>query len=158
MQSVLLLLEEGHPSSLIDQKGTKKITNKLGVGYNEVFCKSAAEMVSAVESYKRRVSTIIIGNAALVMDNAQAAGTTPVLSYSSKPVKMGALGGFVADDEKLGYMLAESVVDIMKNGKAVKDVPVKVDPNPKFYINAKSAEKIGIKVPYHILEAATVIN
>jgi putative tryptophan/tyrosine transport system substrate-binding protein len=55
------------------------------------------------------------------MDNTQAivgaSGTTPVLSYASKPVKMGALGGFAADDEKL-----------------------------------------GIKIPYYILEAATVID
>ena len=162
MKSVLLLLEKGHPSSPIDQKDTRAITQKLGIEYHDAFCKSVDDLVSAVNRYKERVSAIIIGNAALVMDNTPAivaaAGTTPVLSYSSKPVKMGALGGFAADDEKLGYMLAGSLVDVLKNHKAIKDEPVKVDPKPKFYLNAKTAEKIGIKIPYYIIEAATVID
>ena len=82
----------------------------------------------------------------------------PSLSYSSKSVKSGALGGFAADDEKLGYMLAKSVIDVLKNGRAVKDVPVKVDPEPKFFLNAKAAEKLEIEIPFNILESATVIE
>lgn len=162
MKSVLLLLEEGNPSTLIDQKETKEITKKLGIDYIEVVAKSPADLLAAVESHKGKVSTIIVGNVALAIDNTkaivEAAGKTPVLSYSSKPVNSGALGGFSADDEKLGYMLAQSVVDILKNGKAVKDVPVKVDPDPKFYVNAKTADKTGVQIPYNILEAATVIE
>ncbi|MCP4686465.1 MAG: hypothetical protein GY859_00340, partial [Desulfobacterales bacterium] len=83
---------------------------------------------------------------------------TPVFSYSSKPVKDGALGGFVADDGALGYMLAQTVVDVLIKGKAIKDAPVKVDPDPKFYVNAKSAEALGVEIPYEILEAAELIE
>ena len=79
-------------------------------------------------------------------------------SYSSKPVKAWALGGFVADDKKLGCMLAESVVAVLKNGKTIKEVAVKVDPEPKFYINAKTAEALKIDIPFTILETATVIQ
>ena len=120
------------------------------------------DTIKAVDEYKGKVSVIIIGNQALGIDNAEnivkAAGNTPVLSYSSKPVKAGALGGFVADDKKLGYMLAESVVAVLKDGKAVKEVAVKVDPEPKFYINAKTAEALKIEIPFTILETATVIQ
>ena len=162
MQSVLLLLEEGHPSSAIDQEATKNITAKLGIAYNQKYCKSPADMAAAVGEFKGKVSAIIIGNQALLFDNTEtivkAADKTPVLSYSAKSVKSGALGGFAADDEKLGYMLAKSVVDVLKNGKAVKDVPVKVDPDPKFFLNAKSAQKLEIEVPFTILESATVIE
>lgn len=162
MKSVLLLLEDGNASTLIDQKETKAVTEKLGIAYNEVIAKSPQDLLAAVESYKGKVSAIIVGNVALAIDNTkavvEAAGATPVLSYSSKPVNSGALGGFSADDEKLGYMLAESVVAILKNGKAVKDVPVKVDPDPKFYVNAKTADKTGVQIPYTILEAATIIE
>ena len=81
-----------------------------------------------------------------------------MLSYTNKPVHAGALGGFVAEDVKLGYMLAESLVDVLVKGKAIKDVPVKMDPNPKFFVNAKTAERLGVEIPYEILAAATVIE
>lgn len=162
LKSVLLLLEDGHPSSAIDSEGTSEVCKSLGIEYHEAMCKTKEDALTAVTGMKDKVSAIIIGNQALLIDNAEsivpAAGNLPVLSYSSKPVKSGALGGFVADDTKLGYMLAQSVADVLKNGKAVKDVPVKVDPKPQFFVNAKTAVRIGIEIPYQILEAATVIE
>ena len=162
LKSVLLLLEKGHPSSLIDQAGTKAVCEKRGIEYNEKLCATTEDAIAAVDQFKGKVSVIIIGNQSLNIDNAEnivkAAGNTPVLSYSSKPVKAGALGGFVADDKKLGYMLAESVVAVLKNGKAIKEVAVKVDPEPKFYINSHTAEALKIDIPFNILETATVIQ
>jgi putative ABC transport system substrate-binding protein len=162
LKSVVLLLEKGHPSSPIDQEGTKAVCKKLGIQYSEKFCSSKEETVQAVNQYKGKVSAIILGNQALLIDHAEAvvsaAGQMPVVSYSSKPVKAGALGGFVADDVKLGRMLAQSVVDVLKKGKAIKSVSVKVDPEPTFYVNAKTAENLGIEIPYSILETASVIQ
>ncbi|MCP4574758.1 MAG: hypothetical protein GY846_00520 [Deltaproteobacteria bacterium] len=162
LKSVLLLLGAGNPSAPVDQAATKAVCEKLGIKYEEKLCDTEEDAIKAVEANKGKVSVIIIGNQSLNIDNAEnivkAAGNTPVLSYSSKPVKVGALGGFVADDKKLGYMLAESVVAVLKNGKAIKAVPVKVDPEPKFYINAKTAEALKIEIPFTILESATVIQ
>ena len=162
LKSVLLLLEKGHPSSLIDQAGTKAVCEKLGIEYNEKLCVTTEDAIAAVEQLKGKVSAIIIGNQGMIIDDTgnivKAAGNTPVLAYSSKPVNAGALGGFVADDKKLGYMLAESVVAVLKNGKAIKEVAVKVDPAPKFYINARTAEALKIDIPFTILETATVIQ
>jgi len=162
MKSVLLLLGKNNPSAVVDQAGTKAVCEKLGLAYHEKLCDTPEDAIAGVNEFKGKVSVIIIGNQALHIDNAEnivkAAGTTPVLSYSSKPVSAGALGGFVADDEKLGYMLAESVVAVLKNGNSIKEVPVKVDPDPKFYINARTAETLKIEIPFAILETATVIQ
>jgi putative ABC transport system substrate-binding protein len=162
LKSVLLLLEKGHPSSLIDQEGTKAVCKKLGIRYNEKFSESSAETLATVNRYRGKVSAIVLGNQALIFDDAKnivnAAGDTPVLSYSSKPVKVGALGGFVADDTKLGHMLAYSLADVLAKGKTIKTVPVKVDPAPKFYVNANTAQRLQIEIPFHILETATVIE
>jgi len=162
LKSVLLLLEKGHPSSLIDQEGTKLVCHKLGIRYNEKFSESRAETLATVKQYRGKVSAIILGNQALIFDDAKnivaAADETPVLSYSSKPVEVGALGGFVADDTKLGYMLAYSVADVLAKGKKIKTVPVKVDPDPQFFLNANTALRLQIEIPFHIVEAATVIE
>lgn len=162
MKSVLLLLGKGNPSASVDQDGTKAVCSKMGITYNERFCANAAEAVQAVTDFKGKVSTFIIGNQAVIMDNASkivsAAGKTPVVSYSNKAVKDGALCGFVADDNKLGYMLAESVVAVLIKGKSIADVPIKVDPDPKFFLNATTAQQLGIDVPYDILSTATIIE
>lgn len=162
MKSVLLLMEGDHPSSKIDEAETREICTGLGLEYHQKTVLTGEEAAEAAKSFSGKVSAIIIGNQGLVIDNASnivaAAGKTPVFSYSSKPVKDGALGGFVADDGVLGYMLARSVADVLVKGKSIKDTPVKVDPNPKFYVNAKSAEALGIEIPYEILDAAEVIE
>ncbi len=162
LNSVLLLLEKGHPGGAIDQQGTREICAQLGIEYHESICGSVEEISGAVNQWKQKVSAIIIGSQAMVMDETAsivaAAGSTPVVSYSSKPVKVGALGGFVADDHKLGKQLAESVVAVLVNGLAIKNVPVKIDTDPHFYVNVTTAEQLAVEIPYEILSTATVIN
>ena len=72
-----------------------------------------------------KTSAFIIGNnnlnVTIAKDIIAAAQNVPVLSYSKLPVEDGALGGFVADDIKLGRMLAESIYDVVVKGKPVKD-------------------------------------
>ncbi len=150
MQSVLLLLRAGNPSAEIDRNETKQICTTNGLQYKEKTIDTKEEALAAVQQYLGKVSMIIIGNQSKVIDIAKdivaAAGkTTPVVAYPSKPVKDGALGGFVADDETLGYMLAQSVVEVLVKGSAIKNVPVKVDPDPKFYENVKTAQTLGIE-------------
>jgi putative ABC transport system substrate-binding protein len=162
LHSVLLLMGKGNPSAMIDQAGTKEVCAKRNIEYKEVMAGSKEEALRAVAEQKEKVSAMIIGNQALVIDITKeisgAAGKTPVFSYSSEPVKEGALGGFVADDQKLGRMLAQSLVDVVVKRKAIGTVPVKVDPKPKFYVNAKTAQRIGVEVPFEILQAATVVE
>ena len=162
MKSVFLYLEKDHPGTPIDLEGTKAVCEKYGIEFSYQIVASPEEAVEAVKANAGKVSAIIQGSQAMLIDNTAAnvaaAGDTPVLSYTNKPVEAGALGGFVADDVKLGYMLAESLADVLVKGKAIKDVPVKMDPNPKFFVNAKTAERLGVEIPYEILKAATVIE
>lgn len=162
LKSVMLLLEEGHPSSEIDRSGTKQTCDQLGIEYNESLVKSKEAALKVVADNKDKVSAFIIGNQAAIFDFTKAivdaAGKTPVFSFSSKPVKDGALGGFAADDEKLGYMLAQMLIEVVTKGANIADMPVKVDPKPKFYINTKTSQKLGIDIPYTILSAATLIE
>ena len=162
MKSIMILIEKGHPGAPIDQTATKKICAARGLEYKELLAGKKEEIIKGVAAAQGKESAFIISNTGLVIDSAAdivaAAGKTPVLSYSSKPVKEGALGGFVADDGRLGRMLAQSAVDVLVKGKAVKDVPIKIDPEPKFFINAKTAQALGLDVPYSVLESAAVIE
>lgn len=162
MNSLILMVEEGHPSSALDTKGTRAACESIGIAYHEAVCKSSDDIDTAVAMYKDTVSVMVIGNQALIMDNTkrilEKAGKTPVVAFSSKPVKEGALGGFVADNIRLGNMLAQSVADVLVNGKPISAVPVKTDAEPQFYINGKTVVDLGITIPSDILMSAEIIS
>lgn len=162
LKSVLLLLEAGHPVSDLEYDDTKEVCDKLGIDFKAVRSKSFEDSIAAVKSNLGKTSAFIIGNNNLNVNHAEeivaAAQNTPVLSYNKLPVEKGALGGFVADDEKLGRMLAETVVDVVKKGKSIKDTPVKFDTDPLFFLNQKTATRLNIEVPYDVLQFATLIE
>ncbi len=162
IKSLLLLHEEGHPSTAIDREGTQAVCKQLHIKYKESVCKTKEDSLAAVQAAKDSIDVIIIGSNALNFDNAAAivaaAGMTPVLSYTKRPVKDGVLCGLAADDVKLGYMLGETIVDVLIKGKAIKAVPVKTDPDPQFYINTTTAQKLGIEISYEVLNLANLVE
>lgn len=162
MKKIMLLLMKGHAGTPIDQEQTKAACKKFKLEYSEAICENKEQLLEAVRANKDKVSAFIIGSQSLIMDNAASivkeSGTTFTFSYSSKPVNDGALCGFAADNVKLGVLLAESLADIVVNGKAISQVPVKFDTKPQLFINAATAEKFGIEIPYEILKAAKIIG
>jgi len=162
MKSVFLLMEKGHPGSLIDQNETRAACSKIGLEYNGKMCTSVEDLVGTVKEKRKSVSAFIIGSEALIIDNTakiiEAAGKTPVFAYSVKPIKAGAIAGYVADDEKLGYMLAESVIEVLVKGKKIGFIPVKTDPQPTLYINGTTYQNIGMTIPPKILGVANIIQ
>jgi putative tryptophan/tyrosine transport system substrate-binding protein len=162
MKSVFLLLEEGHPSSAINDADTKAVCAKLGYKFQSRLFTNTDDLLAAVSAEKNNFSVFLIGSQAMVMDNTAAivaaAGNTPALAYAQKPVKDGALCGLAADDAKLGALLAESVVDALVNGQSVSSIPVKFDTKPKLYINAAAVEKLGLEIPFDILSLAEIIE
>jgi putative ABC transport system substrate-binding protein len=162
MKSIFLLQEKGHASAPIDIADTEKLAKKLGLKFDYKVCATKEEALEAIAANKKNFQVFIIGSAAMIMDNTNlfVASHPDVifLSYSTPPVKIGALGGGAADDKKLGKFLAETVVDVMIGGKKISEVPVKFDSEPKFLINAKTAKQFGIEIPYEVLQFATIVG
>jgi len=164
IKSVGLLLEKGHPGAAIDQEGTREQCQKLGLAHNEVVASNREQLADGAKKLSGKVDIFIISNTALAMDNTVAVLTvanptnTPIFAFAEKPVKAGAVVGMVADDVKLGSMLADSVIDVVINRKPVSTVPVKTDPEPKIMINQAMMQSLGLKFPREALERATLIQ
>ncbi len=162
MTSVFLLMEKGHPSSEIEEAETREACAKLGIAFHGKMCSSVDDVLATVRQNSGKVTCFIIGSQAMIMDNAvkivSAADRTPVFSYSEKPIRNGALGGYVADDQKLGRMLAAEVIDALIRHKPIRDIPVKFDPSPVFYLNGLTYKKLGLEIPVNILGAAKIIQ
>jgi hypothetical protein len=80
MDSVLLLMGKGNPSAPIDQAGTKEVCVKRNIKYKEVMAESKEEVLKAVAEHKEKVSAMIIGNQALVIDI-----TKDIIAGQAKP-------------------------------------------------------------------------
>lgn len=162
LRSILLLTEDGHPGSKVDRKGTKTVCKKFSLAYNEAVCATLEEAIKAVHSYSQSVDAVIIGNQALLFDNALdiivAARTTPVLAYTKWPVYDGALGALSVDDVKLGRMLGQSIIDVVINKKPIQSVPIKYDHHPKLYINIDVIRREGRQIPIDILYDAEIVE
>nr|WP_319393279.1 ABC transporter substrate binding protein [uncultured Desulfobacter sp.] len=160
--SMVLLLEKGHPGSLVDQKETQQAVAGKNIQYNDAFLGSKEEVLETVAKYRGKVSAIVLGNQALIFDNGQAivaaAGDTPILSYNKNPVKNGALVGFSPDDVKLGKMLAQSVEEVVVKGKDINKVPLKRDPDPGLFINRTTLERFGYTLPKKFAQRAVFFD
>ncbi|MBF0200210.1 MAG: hypothetical protein HQK66_02655 [Desulfamplus sp.] len=161
MKNYLLLVEKGHPGSPIDAQETASASSGLGLTGETVVCGSLGDALDALNKSAGDVS-VILGSQALLLDNAgkivQAAGSRPVFSYSERPVEVGALAGVVQDDDKLGYMLGDALIDVLINGRSMGEMPIQTDPEPKLYLNAGTIQMLKLQIPYDILNMATIVE
>lgn len=164
MKSVGLLVEKGHPSGAIDTGETSAACKENGLQYHAVECSGKDQLADAVKSLvEKKVSIIIIGNQALIIDNAdivaENSGGIPVVSYAEKPIKKQfALCGLVPDDGKLGKILANSVIQVLKMEGDIAKIPVGTDPSPKFVVNMPMMRKMKLTIPASLMKAAKKIE
>lgn len=162
LKSVALLAEKGHPAAKIDQDGTREQCARLGIQYREVLASNVRELVDGAARLADSVDLFITASNKVVMDNTTSLlavcnkTKTPMFAYSHAPVKRGAVAGMAARDDYLGRLLAESVVDILINGKQVSQVPVKTDPDPEIGINEASMKSLGLTFPPAIMSKAKI--
>lgn len=159
MKSIMILTQANHSSSDIEIDNTIQAGKKWNLKVSSAKCPDAATLLEVVENNKDKVDAFIIGTQAIPIDNTSAvvkhAGKVPVFAYSEKPISAGALCGFSANDAKLGIMLAHSIKQVLIDKKPISLVPVKQDPQPKLFLNLKTAQQLNIEIPLEILEIAT---
>lgn len=164
LKSIGLLVEKDHPSSLIDSRETAAACKEEGIEFHDFPCASKEDIISAVKAiYDKKLEAIVIGNQALIFDNgefiAKNAADIPVLSYAEKPVNKGfALCGLVADDNKLGRMMADSVIQVLLKGSKAEEIPIQTDPGPKFTVNLTVMKKLGINISPALIKYAKTIE
>ncbi|WP_150265226.1 ABC transporter substrate-binding protein [Paenibacillus tepidiphilus] len=77
----------------------------------------------------------------------------PLYVGADSMVKDGGLAAYGVNYEILGEETADMAAEVL-NGKAVKDLPVKVMDSLNVYVNQTTADKIGITLPDEILKQA----
>ena len=162
-KSLGLLLEKGHSSAPIEAAGARAAAGKLGLTLTISECSNKDELAKSVTELISKVDMLILGNQALLIDNgafvASQAKKIPVMSFTEKPVlTKAALCGLVADDVKLGGLLADQVIAVVVKGTPIKDVPIKFDDAPRFLWNKAKATELGIALPESLAAGAKIIE
>lgn len=164
VKSVALFLEKGHPASSIDREGTKLECAKRRIAYHEVTASNLDQVRDGAKQLGGKVDLFIMGSVGLVLDNLSTLlaianqHKTPIFSYAADRAEKGATAELAANDDELGQMLAESVVDVVVNKKPISKVPVKLDPNPDLVINEAMINSLGIKVPEALMSRARLVK
>jgi len=164
IKAVAILLEQGHPSTLIEAQGAREQCLKLGINYQEIVATDLNTLLEGTKRVAPKVDLIIISNTRLAMDNINNLMPIinpmkiPMFSFADAPVASGAVAGIAADDIKLGGLLADSVVDVVFRGRPISQVPVKMDAEPKIHINEPMMKSLGLTFPDSILKKAELIR
>lgn len=163
LKSVGLLCEQGHPAGEVERPDTQAACKELGLAYHETVVTSKDELEAKVAELAGKVDLLIISNMKLIMDNSEivskAAGKTPVASYAEAPLtRKQALIGLVPNDIKLGRMLADSIIEVVVQGKAISSVPVKTDPEPRIMLCPEKMDAWNVNVPSRIVKMAELVK
>ncbi len=164
VKSVCLLVQKGHPSTPIEQAGTKAQCERFKIAYNEVIAENVNQLVEGAKQHVERVDVFIISTTALVLDNLSSIqgvanpAKKPIFSYAGDRAQKGATAEMAANDEKMGKMLAESVVDVVVKGTPISRVPVKLDTDPEIIINETVVKALNLTIPGEVLKRAKIVK
>ncbi len=89
-----------------------------------------------------------------VMAWTHAANTKPTLGFADIAKQHGALCGILESGHEQGLLAGRMVRGILTTDKAAGLFPVEVNVKGLVLINLKTAERLGVRVPYEIIEAA----
>lgn len=160
--SMLLIVQTDHSGAPIEETGTLKACESLGLQCDVAKVMTVDEMRDAITAGVGTYSAFLLSNTRLTIDNGavavEAAGDTPVFTFTGKPVKEGVLAGYVADDHKLGRMLADLLIQVVVDKTPIADIPVGIDDSPILYLNMTTAQRLGVEIPFQMLSTATVIE
>ncbi len=108
-----------------------------------------------------KVDAIIIPTNAELYDHMdeiiEISGNTPILAYTTKAVKNGAIATLAANLKEVGAIVADKAKEILVDGKNPGDIPIGFVKKPELWVNIKAIKRIRLKIKPSVLSLATHI-
>ena len=164
LDTALFIHQEGHPGSVIDKQGYEPACEDMFMSCTFVTVSDSSGVSQAIAD-NPGFDGIIIGNQAPLFDDPHdfdkalmAAGKIPILGLNRNVPKLGGLAALAADDRKLGAMLADKVVAVLRDGATIADTPVGTDEIPTLILNRTTQKRLELSIPRQMVEAAEIIH
>lgn len=160
-----LIYEKGNVyANSIEVPESKKDGQNLGLRVTSYGIRTYKEGAKAAKILKTilKVDAIIMCADPQVVkatkDIVETAGQTPVLSYDSEAIDRGALFGLVASNEKMGKVVADYTIKILKDGIPIEKLPVVFPEKPILKLNIDTLKKVNVSIPENILQKAQKVK
>jgi putative ABC transport system substrate-binding protein len=162
LKNIVLVVDKTNPSSIVDKEQTESVCKEFNLTFKVIEGATINEITEAVKTVTNDNTAIMLGYQPSISENTKiivsAAKNIPIFSFDPVAVTKGALAGFVSNDKLLGLLLAQSVTEVLKNGKKIADIPVKLDLNPKLKINKTTMLALGLQIPLNIIKRAELVE
>jgi putative ABC transport system substrate-binding protein len=137
----------------------KKAAKEMGANVVEATVTNSSGVLMAAKSLVGKVDSIYIPTDNTVVSALESVlkvaedNKLPVVTGDTDSVKRGALASYGLNYYKLGKQTGEIVAKVLK-GANPAETPVETLKDLELYINLKTANKIGLKVPESIVKSA----
>ena len=142
----------------------KKAAADKGVVVKEATVSNVNDIQQAARSLVGKVQAIyvptdyILASAMPTLATVTEEAKLPVICGEGGMVKAGGVATLGVDYYKLGFQAGEMAADILDGKSKPADMAIQAQKEFKAIINAKEAEKIGLKIPEDVLKGAEIVK
>jgi putative ABC transport system substrate-binding protein len=148
-----IVYSAGESNSVVLVSKVKEEAKKFGISIKETIAQNTNDAVFVSKSLLSNVDAIFIDNdnTALgaikgIVDVAMK-NSIPVFCSDIDSVHLGVLAAVGPEQYKLGEEVGKMAIDIVKNKKEIKDIPVKYSIDTTYLVNRNTAKKLKITIP-----------
>ncbi len=153
----------GEPNSVIQYNKMKSYASEFGIDVVEIAPKTLADAsnvisdkIDDVDALYQACDTLIQSGGEKIAIEIAMAHDKPTFSCNKEGVEEGSLFGDVVDFKNIGYLAGEKAALILGGGKP-SEIITETQRNDFIAINLVTAQKLGIKIPEHIMEIANEV-
>ncbi len=92
-----------------------------------------------------------------IMRETDAIDNLPSLGFFENIKKYGVLCGVLESGQEQGYLAGKMARRILEQGLVAGTVPMEINVKGTVFLNLRAAERLGLRIPYEIIEAAGVV-
>ena len=167
VKKVAFLSDDGETSTAVVQYLKTQKADIEVVSYDQP--STFDEWKSTVQGYQNKVDAFIINNYHTVkkttgdkqsmppkdvMDWTVKNNKLPTVAFFPFGIEDGLLCGIAESGDEHGYKAAQIALQMIQNNKTAKDFPITTAGEGIVMLNLRTAENLGIKVPYDVIKTA----
>jgi putative ABC transport system substrate-binding protein len=163
LRRVVTFYDPNNRSALEGAKEGREAARRLGLGFVERHVASVEEFRSALQAFKLgeaeayfAASDAMVGSQARFIADVGKAKRLPTMSFEPSFVNHGGLASYSADLKLVGRIAAKYVGQILA-GTDPASLPVEQIDRVLLAVNLKTAEQIGLTIPYTVLSRADIV-
>ena len=174
LHSVVLFMDTSESSGYVIEDLMADI-NQIGpfalnlVGIEKV--KTFQEWQQLVRSYQTRADALALGLYNSLLDEktgrivppeevsawTNSVNTKPTVGFSDIAKENGALCGVLESGHEQGFLAGQMVRELLLEGGEAGRFPPKINVKGVILVNVRAAERLGVRIPYSIIEAAGMV-